>query len=86
MHPDYSIKNFISLLGSEMLIELSYDLWTTEKQLELLSLRIHYTAIGWFWETSTCPNRYSFIFFNARRQVRRGIASLYGRTYTFQNY
>ena len=30
-----------------MLLDLGYDLWTIEKQLELLSSRIQYTAIGW---------------------------------------
>ena len=53
---------FIRIL-SEILIELSYDLWIIEKQLELISSGIQYTAIWWIWESLTCSNRYSFMLF-----------------------
>ena len=62
-----------------MLIELSYELRTIEKQLELISSRIQYTVIEWIWESLACPNRYSFMFFIARCQVATGLATLYGR-------
>ena len=63
-----------------MLVDLSDDLCSIEKQIELVLSRIQYTAIGWIWESLTCPKRFSFIFLNARRKVPRGFANLYGHT------
>ena len=62
-----------------MLLELNYDLWIIEKQLELITSCIQYTAIGWILERLTCPNRYSVMLFIACQQVTRGLANLHRR-------
>ena len=68
---------FFNSILSEIVIELSYDFWISEKQLEIIHSHIQYTAIGWIWETLTCPNIYSFMLFNACQQVKRGLTNLH---------
>ena len=68
-----------------MILELSYDLWIVENQLEIISSRLQYTAIGWIWECLACPNIYSFTFFNAC-QVAGGLANVHGHTLSIATY